>query len=156
MTIEEIEKEIQSLAEGQAGIKAALGAVSDRQERFERASQMLIELMRKNQARTAGLEERTSDLVELAHTHDGRLDSLEESQVHTDAKLDALVDLQIQSGHRFDAMTARVDAVTARLDAATGRTDESLAKLEAFIAETARQVRALVEGHEGNGSKPTQ
>jgi hypothetical protein len=43
---------------------------------------------------------------------DVRLDSLKESQTHTDTSLDTLITAQIQLTHRFDRMTKQVDRIT--------------------------------------------
>ncbi len=127
MTIEEIERNLQTITEQNAGLTA-------RQQRLEETVQDVAALqqqvLRSHEARQGKLEEAFQTLVELASATDSRLDSLEEGQVHTDARLDVLINSQIQLTQRFDQMTARVDQVTAHFDQMTARVDQVTAHFD--------------------------
>jgi chromosome segregation ATPase len=151
VTIEEIEKEIESLKAEVSSLDAKQGEIERNQQRFQDASVMLIELARKAQRRAAEQHERLEELkrqdanfLEFAKATDGRLDGLEGAQAHSEGRLDALINAQIRTDEQLAKLGAHVDDLTAH-------TKASFTQLEAFIAETARQVRALVERRNGNG-----
>jgi chromosome segregation ATPase len=95
MTIEQIERTLQTVAESQADHGARLIRV---EEAFQQVAVAI------------------KQLTELATTTDGRLDSVEEAQVHTDARLDVLIDSQIQLTARVDTLTGDIAALTGRMD----------------------------------------
>lgn len=104
INLDELEKEIESLRTDVAVLDANQATVERNQARFQDASQILIGLARKarrraaeHQGRLAKLEEQGQSFVGFAQATDVRLDSIEESAVHTDARVDALIDSQIRT-----------------------------------------------------------
>lgn len=108
-------------------------------------------------------------LTQIVGATDGRLDALEEAQIHSDARLDALIDSQVQLTRRVDALNGRFDQMAARVgqvaenvdrlaghvarlsehsDALNGRFDKVAETLEALAAAQTRtdeQIRALFD-----------
>jgi chromosome segregation ATPase len=147
MTIEEIERTLQTVAENQARFYADIGELNDQTAK-------LAEAQLANESRQTRLEEAFQQvaqsfqlLVEFARDTDGRLDALEEAQVHTDTRLDALIDSQIQLTHRVDALTQNVNRIAEQSVQTNGRIDtltnriERLAELQ---GENAEQIKELI------------
>src|SRR5262249_53314413 len=130
MTIEEIERTLQTVAENQAQLTADVQKLTGANRILEEASALHQQVLRNHEARQAGLEESFRKLVELASTADSRLDAVEGSQVHTDSRLDALIDSQIQLTQRFDQMVGRVDMTSSHLNQLTQRFDQMVGRVD--------------------------
>ena len=167
MTIEEIERTLQTVAEAQLAYESRQARLEEAFKQVAESHKMLVEMARIQEERIDGHDEalkfageklnglidaqighesrqaRLEDsfqqvaqsfklLVELASNTDGRLDAVEEAQVHTDSRLDALIDSQIQLTHRVDSLVAsqaKTDEQIGALVAAQARTDERINEL---------------------------
>jgi chromosome segregation ATPase len=136
MTIDEITRTLQTVAENQAQHDKELGALIQSQSRSEERQARLDEAF-KQVAVAIG------QLTQLAITTDGRLDDLEEAHRDTDARLNALIDSQMRLGEKVDKLTAdivvtsgQVETLTADIAAVNGRvvrTDERLDRIGEYI-----------------------
>ncbi|MGH9841987.1 MAG: hypothetical protein ACREEM_24790 [Blastocatellia bacterium] len=166
MTIEDIERTLQTVTEQSAGLTV-------RQQRLEETVQDVVALhqqvLRNHEARQAKLEEAFRQvaeshqaIVQLAGIHEDRLDSQDEGQVHTDARLDALIDSQIQLTQRVDTLTGDIAALNGHFeqtderlnrmseraeahDRQLGQIDERLSQVAALQSGNAGQIKVLIE-----------
>src|SRR5262249_12599618 len=83
-------------------------------------------------------------LTQTADTTNGRIDSLEEVQIHSDARLDALIDSQIQLTKRVDALNGRFDQMATRVDQVTENIDR-LSKTVDAINDRFDKVAEVIE-----------
>jgi DNA repair exonuclease SbcCD ATPase subunit len=154
MTIEEIERTLQTITEQNASATA-------RQQRLEETVQDVMALhqqvLRNHEARQGGLEEafrRVAEahqtLVQLVGIHEERLADSDSAQAHTDARLDGLIDTQIDFSERLTQLAAKQAEHKREADERGARLDEKLAQLQEAQARAAEQVRALIER---NGSE---
>ena len=134
MTIEEIERTLQTVTEQNVDLTA-------RQRRLEETVQDVVALhqqvLRNHESRQQRLDDAfrqvagaIDQLAQLASVTDGRLDSLEEGQIHADARLDALIDSQIALGQRFERMMERVDSHSERIAQIDERFDRMAERAE--------------------------
>jgi chromosome segregation ATPase len=132
MTIDEITRTLQTVAENQAQHDKELGALIQSQSRSEERQTRFDEAFKQV---AVAIEQ----LTQLAITTDGRLDDLEEAHRDTDARLNALIDSQMRLGEKVDRLTAdivvtagQVETLTADIAAVNGRvvrTDERLDRM---------------------------
>jgi chromosome segregation ATPase len=132
MTIDEITRTLQTVAENQARHDKELGALIQSQSRSEERQARFDEAFKQV---AVAIEQ----LTQLAITTDGRLDDLEEAHRDTDARLNALIDSQMRLGEKVDKLTAdivvtsgQVETLTADIAAVNGRvvrTDERLDRM---------------------------
>ncbi len=121
MTIEEIERTLQTVAENQANHASRIERLEDA---FQRVALAIEQLTR------------------IAVNTDERLDVAGEGQVYTDARLDALIDQQIQLTHRVDSVAVTVGS----LAIVQAKTDDQIAALLAMQARTEERIRELIDG----------
>jgi chromosome segregation ATPase len=143
MTIDEITRTLQTVAENQAQHDKELGALIQSQSRSEERHARLDEAFKQV---AVAIEQ----LTQLAITTDGRLDDLEEAHRDTDARLNALIDSQMRLGEKVDKLTAdivvtsgQVETLTADIAAVNGRvvrTDERLDRIGEYIEEHSRHL----------------
>jgi chromosome segregation ATPase len=178
MTIDEITRTLQTVAENQAQHDRELGALIQSQSRSEERQARFDEAFKQV---AVAIEQ----LTQLAITTDGRLDDLEEAHRDTDARLNALIDSQMRLGEKVDKLTAdivvtsgQVETLTADIAAVNGRvvrTDERLDRIGEYIeahsqhltridqrldqvaalqAENAEHIKALVAAQVAAVTKP--
>ncbi|MGH9844718.1 MAG: hypothetical protein ACREEM_38870 [Blastocatellia bacterium] len=140
MTIEELERSLQTVARQNVELTTSQTEVLSRQQRLEETVQDVValhqQILRGHESRLAKLEESFQTLVELASSTDGRLDTVEEGAVHTDARLDALIDSQMQLAQRAVVLTTDIAEFNGRMD----RIGEHLDRVQ---SENAERIKAL-------------
>src|SRR5262249_60357606 len=93
MTIEEIERTLQTVAENQAQLTADVQKLTGANRILEEASALHQQVLRNHEARQARLEESFQRLVELASTADSRVAVLGGVQMPTPTGAESVVGL---------------------------------------------------------------
>jgi chromosome segregation ATPase len=131
MTIEEIERTLHTVAENQARCTADIATLAAAQIAYESRQKKLEDAFQQ-------VAQSFQLLVQFAGDTDGRLDALEEAQVHTDSRLDT---------HRVDAVTQNVDRIAEQCVQTNGRIDtltKRIDRLAELQGENAEQIKALI------------
>jgi hypothetical protein len=162
MTIEEIERTLQTITEQNASATA-------RQQRLEETVQDVMALhqqvLRNHEARQGGLEEafrRVAEahqtLVQLVGIHEERLADSDSAQAHTDARLDGLIDTQIDFSERLTQLAGLQAEHKRESEERGARLDEKLARLQAAQARADEQIKLLLDrngsARETSATKP--
>jgi hypothetical protein len=106
MTLDDITRTLQTVAENQAQFTADLGALREQTEKLARSDRLLEEatqlhqqVLRNHEARQTHLDEAFKQVavshqmvVELLQIQEERIDGHDESTKNTDARLNALID----------------------------------------------------------------
>jgi chromosome segregation ATPase len=142
MTIDEIERTLQTVAENQAKFSTDVARLEEQTAKlagagriFEEASQLHQQVLRNHEARHVRLDEAFSTVVDLLRIQEERIDLHDETHRDTDARLNVLIDSQLRLGEKVDKLTADIFVTSGQVEALT-----------ADIAATSNQIAALTAG----------